>query len=199
MNTPATPAAALAARDRLTRHHLPVADALADASFRRLQGLADRDDLRQEARLALLQAAARVAPGVDPLPYLRRSIAGALHRYVRDRLRLVRVPRRLHEAGHVPLGHASLDVPINTQGERLLDQLAAPEPQPETLTPGVALARQVLGLVERLPAEDAAAVRLTVLQGRSLRQASEALGVSVMTASRRRGRGLDSLRLALGA
>ncbi|MFN9695322.1 MAG: sigma-70 family RNA polymerase sigma factor [Synechococcaceae cyanobacterium] len=192
-------AAALAARDRLARRHLTVADAVADAFARRLRGLADRDDLRQEARLALLQAAARVAPGADPLPYLRRSVAGAMHRYVRDQIRMVRVPRRVHEAWEIPLGHISLDVPIGTNGDRLLDRLAAPQPQPETAAPGHALARQVLDMVERLPAKEAAAVRLTVLEGRSLRQASQALDVSAMTAGRYRTRGLDSLRLAVGA
>jgi hypothetical protein len=41
-------------------------------------------------------------------------------------VRLVRVPRRLHEQGQCPLGHLSLDA--TAEGEpSMLDQLAAPE------------------------------------------------------------------------
>jgi len=195
--TTTTPAAALAARDRIARRFMPEADALAGAMARRLRGLADLDDLKQEARIALLIAAARVTPGIDPLPYLRRSIAGALRRYVRDRVRLVRVPRRAHEAGGYPLGHASLDAPLGDSTLTLLDVLAAPEPEPET--PRSTLAAELARMVETLPAADAAALRLLVLEGRSLREAAAILGTSHMTASRRRNRAVDAIRYAMGA
>ncbi len=43
-------------------------------------------------------------------------------------MRLVRVPRRLHEQGECPLRHLSLDASVD--GEPcLLDQLASPEPE----------------------------------------------------------------------
>ena len=54
-------------------------------------------------------------------------------------------------------------------------------------------------LVEQLPAAEAAALRLTLLQGMSLRQAGEALGVSVMTAQRRKERAVKAIREALQA
>ncbi|MFM7640992.1 MAG: sigma-70 family RNA polymerase sigma factor [Cyanobium sp.] len=188
----------MAARDRIARRYLRDADALADAMARRLAGLhVDRDDLRQEARLALVLAAARVQPGADPLPYLRRTIAGALRRYLRDRFRLVRVSRRTHEAGGVPLGHASLDAPIREGGPCPLDLLAAPEQAEPTASDE--LGREVLRLVEQLPAGDAAALRLTVLEGLSLRDAAAALDVGHVTIRRRRARAVDSIRYAMGA
>jgi RNA polymerase sigma factor (sigma-70 family) len=195
--TQATQAAAQAARDRIARRYMPEADALARSMARRLRGLAELDDLIQEARAALVVAAARVTPGADPLPYLRSSIAGALRRYVRDRVRLVRVPRHAHEAGGYPLGHDSLDAPMHEGGAAFLDLLEAPEP--EEAAPRDALAAEVAQMAERLPAADAAALRLLVMEGRSIREAAASLGVAPMTASRRRDRAVDAIRYALGA
>ena len=71
-------------------------------------------------------ACSRCRAGEPAAPYLRRCISGALQHHLRDRVRLVRVPRRLHEQGQGPLGHFSLDA--HPDGEPcLLDQLAAPE------------------------------------------------------------------------
>jgi hypothetical protein len=51
----------------------------------------------------------RCKAGEPAEPYLRRCISGALQHHLRDRVRLVRIPRRLHEQGQCPLGHISLD------------------------------------------------------------------------------------------
>ena len=197
MTTDATQAAALATRDRIARRYMPEADALALAMARRLRGLAEIDDLKQEARVALVQAAARVQPGTDPLHYIRATVAGSLRRYVRDRVRLVRVSRRAHEAGGYPLGHASLDAPMTEGGAAFIDLLEAPEP--EEVAPRDALAADVERMVETLPAADAAALRLLVMEGRSIREAAAILDTSPMTASRRRDRAVDAIRYALGA
>ena len=196
MKTSVTQAAALAARDRIARRYMPEADALARSMARRLHCLAELDDLKQEARVALVLAAGRVEPGADPLPYLRRSIAGALRRYIRDRVRLVRVPRHAHEAGGHQLGHSSLNYAPNG-GPELLELIASPEP--EEATPRDALAAELAAMVETLPAADAAALRLCVMQGLSLRDAAAALGVSHHTARRRSARAVDAIRYALGA
>lgn len=192
----ATPAAALAARDRLALAYLGDADALARAHARRLAGLtlAEQDDLRQVAREALLRAAARVQPGADPLPYLRCCIAGALRQYLRDRVRLVRIPRAMHEAGTVPLGHDSLNACPGDGSPEQIETLAAPEAA-EPIEEIDTLAH----LVDQLPAADAAALRLTVLQGLSLRQAAAELGISAMTVQRARARALAALRRRLEA
>jgi RNA polymerase sigma-B factor len=98
---------ALWARDALVLEHLPLADAIATATAtaRRLFPQVEREDRIQVAREALVRSALRCRSGEPPAPYLRRCIAGALQHHLRDRVRLVRVPRRLHEQGQFPLGH----------------------------------------------------------------------------------------------
>jgi len=92
---------------------------------------------------------------------LRRCITGALQHHLRDRVRLVRISRREHEKGTWPLGHTSLDA--SAAGElSLLEQL-----------------------VEQLPAAQATALRLTVLEGLSLRAAAAQLQISPMAVSHR--------------
>ena len=106
-------------------------------------------------------------------------------------MRLVRIPHRLHEQGQCPLGHLSLDA--SADGEPcLLDQLAAPEPEPalsEAMN-GLALEQ----LVDQLPAAQATALRLTVLEGLSLRAAAERLEISAMSVMRVKKKALAALR-----
>jgi len=147
---------ALRARNALVLEHLPLADALASATARRLFPLVEREDLIQVAREALVRSAPRCRAGEPAGPYLRRYITGALQHHLRDCVRLVRVSRREHEKGTCPLGHSSLDA--RAAGESsLLEQL-----------------------VEQLPAAQATALRLTVLEGLSLRAAAAQLQISPM-------------------
>jgi RNA polymerase sigma factor (sigma-70 family) len=109
-------------------------------------------------------------------------------------VRLVRVPRRLHEQGQCPLGHLSLDA--TADGEPcMLDQLAAPEAEPamSEAVNGLALEQ----LVDQLPASQATALRLTVLEGLSLRQAAERLAISAMSVLRAQKKALAALRQQL--
>ena len=188
-------ASALRARDALVLEHLPLADAIASATARRLFPLVERDDLLQVAREALVRSAPRCRTGEPAEPYLRRCIQGALHHHLRDRGRLVRISRREHEKGTWPLGHRSLDLcPAGESEESLLDQLVAPAPaSPE----GEALMLEQL--VEQLPAAQAAALRLTVLEGLSLRAAGNLLGLSAMTVQRAQQRAIAALRQQLVA
>jgi RNA polymerase sigma factor (sigma-70 family) len=189
--TPALSRSALRARDALVLKHLPLADALASATARRLFPLVEREDLIQVAREALVRSAPRCRAGEPAEPYLRRCISGALQHYLRDRVRLVRISRREHEKGTCPLGHISLDA--SCDGEPcLLDQLAAPEAEPaisEAMN-GLALEQ----LVEQLPAAQATALRLTVLEGLSLRQAATRLEISCMSVQRAQKKALAALR-----
>jgi RNA polymerase sigma-B factor len=152
--------------------HLPLADSLASAAARRLLPLVEREDLIQVAREALVRSAPRCRAGEPAGPYLRRCIAGALQHHLRDRVRLVRISRREHVKGTWPLGHTSLDAPAAGESS-LLEQLAAPfaEPALEASLTGPALEQ----LVEQLPAAQATALRLTVLEGLSLRAQKKAL------------------------
>jgi RNA polymerase sigma-B factor len=173
---------------------LPLADALASATARRLFPLVEREDLIQVAREALVRSAPRCRAGEPAEPYLRRCITGALQHHLRDRVRLVRVPRRLHEQGQFPLGHLSLDATADGEPS-LLDQLAAPEAESPCgdAVDGLALEQ----LVEQLPSAQATALRLTVLEGLSLRQAASRLKISCMSVQRAQKKALVALRQQL--
>ncbi len=185
---------ALKARDALVLEHLALADSIASAAARRLFPLVEREDLIQVAREALVRSAPRCRAGEPAAPYLRRCISGALQHHLRDRGRLVRVPRRLHEQGQSPLRHLSLDASVD--GEPcLLDQLAAPEAEPALsgAIHGLALEQ----LVDQLPAAQATALRLTVLEGLSLRAAAERLEISSMSVQRAQKKAFAALRQQL--
>ena len=192
--SPALSRSALRARDALVLEHLPLADAIASATARRLFPLVEREDLIQVAREALVRSAPRCRAGEPAGPYLRRCISGALQHHLRDRVRLVRISRREHEKGTCPLGHISLDA--SPDGEPcLLDQLAAPEAEPAVSEAMNGLALEQL--VEQLPAAQATALRLTVLEGLSLRQAAERLEISCMSVQRAQKKALVALRQRL--
>jgi RNA polymerase sigma factor (sigma-70 family) len=54
-------------------------------------------------------------------------------------------------------------------------------------------------LVDQLPAAQATALRLTILEGLSLRQAASQLEISAMSVQRAQKKALEALRLQLGA
>ncbi|CAK6700515.1 hypothetical protein IFHNHDMJ_02859 [Synechococcus sp. CBW1107] len=192
--SPALSRSALRARDALVLEHLPLADAIASSTARRLFPLVEREDLIQVAREALVRSAPRCRAGEPAGPYLRRCITGALQHHLRDRVRLVRISRREHEKGSCPLGHISLDA--TADGEPcMLDQLAAPEAEPaiSEAMHGLALEQ----LVEQLPAAQATALRLTVLEGLSLRQAATQLEISCMSVQRAQKKAIAALRQQL--
>jgi RNA polymerase sigma factor (sigma-70 family) len=185
---------ALKARDVLVLEHLPLADAIASATARRLFPLVEREDLIQVAREALVRSAPRCRAAEPAGPYLRRCITGALQHHLRDQVRLVRIPHRLHEQGQCPLGHLSLDA--RADGKLcLLDQLAAPEPEQASSWAEQQLVLEQL--VEQLPAAQATALRLTLLEGLSLRAAAERLQISAMSVQRARKKAIAALRQQL--
>ena len=181
----------LKARDAVVLKHLHLADAIASAAARRLFPLVEREDLIQVAREALVRSAPCCRAGEPPAPYLRRCITGALQHHLRDRVRLVRVQRRIHELGHCPLRHLSLDA--SADGELcLLDKLASPEP--EMAASGAAQELALERLVDQLPAAQATALRLTFLEGLSLRAAAERLQISPMAVQRAQKKAIAALR-----
>lgn len=189
-------------RDTLVRRFLPLADALARRHHRRCSDLLERDDLIQVARLALVQAASRITDETTAPAYLKRCITGALGHHLRDLGHLVRLPARQQHA--LPWRHLSLDAPAAafataessaSPGPSRLELLAAPSPCPAAAAESL-LVQQLLAL---LPPQQAAALQLTVLDGLSLRQAAQRLGVSAMTVARSRRQALDQLRHALSA
>ncbi|QNI71986.1 sigma-70 family RNA polymerase sigma factor [Cyanobium sp. NS01] len=182
-------------RDATVLRFLPLADGLAGRLHRRFPDLLERDDLIQVARLALVQAAARLTNLTTAPAYLKRCISGALCHHLRDRALLVRLPASAR--GQAPWGHLSLDAMTahdpGSSGNALLqtglDCLPAPTPEAGTVE-----SRELERLLDQLPSRQAAALRLTVLEGLSLRQAAQHLGVSAMTVCRCRRQALSCLR-----
>jgi RNA polymerase sigma factor (sigma-70 family) len=106
----------------------------------------------------------------------------------------VRISRGEHEQGACPLAHFSLDA--SADGEQsLLDQLASPEP--ELLCLDVADPMALEQLVDQLPARQATALRLTVLEGLSLRAAAAQLEISPMAVQRAQKKAIAVLRQQL--
>ena len=170
--------------------HLPLADAIACASAWRLFLLVEREGLIQVAREALVRSFPRCKAGEPAGPYLRRCITGVLQHHLRDCVRLVCISRREHETGTWLLGHTSLDASV--AGELSLpEQLATPvaETTVEASLPRLAL--------EQLPAAEATALRLTVLEGLSLRAAAAQLQISPMAVQRAQKKAVAVLRQQL--
>jgi RNA polymerase sigma factor (sigma-70 family) len=76
----------------------------------------------------------------------------------------------------------------------LLDQLASQEPEPAASGVEQLALEQ---LVDQLPAAQAVALRLTVLEGLSLRAAAERLEISCMSVQRAQKKAIAALRLQL--
>ena len=77
----------------------------------------------------------------------------------------------------------------------MLDQLASPEPEPASSWAAQQLALEQL--VEQLPAAQATALRLTILEGLSLRAAAERLQISAMSVQRAQKQAIAALRQQL--
>jgi RNA polymerase sigma-B factor len=178
-------------RDSLVHAHLGLADAIASSFARRYASLLERDDLVQVARLELVRAAERCI-GEHPVPYLRACINGALKHHLRDRALLVRRPASAR--CETTWAHLSLDAPT-PDGWCLLDQI----PARDSDSPEVVSEHGLAELLDQLPAAEAAALRLTVLEGLSYRQAAAQLGRSTMTVLRAQRRALASLRESISA
>ena len=73
--------------------------------------------------------------------------------------------------------------------------MASPEQEAAGPTDDLALEQ----LVDQLPAAQATALRLTVLEGLSLRQAAEQLQISAMSVQRAQKKAPEALRQQLGA
>ena len=190
-------------RDATVLRFLPLADSLARQFHRRFPQLLERDDLIQQARLALTLAAARLQDERTAPAYLKRCITGALAHHLRDRALLVRIPARHRAQAAGTWQHLSLDAP-GPDGVPPLDLLPAANaatPDPLDAPPSLDSleAAAIAQLLDQLPARQAAALRLTLLQGLSLRQAAAQLQVSAMTVSRCRQQALTQLRHSLAA
>jgi RNA polymerase sigma-B factor len=175
--------------DALFQQFLPLADSIA-RSLAAGSRVLELDDARQVAQMQLWLSCRQVTDPASAPGYLRRCIRGALLHHLRDVGRLVRVPRRQHEKGGHPWSHQSLHAPLPS-GAIWIDQLGAPEQEQSPEGAGVE------ALLDRLPAAQAAIIRLSVLEGQSLRRIGQQLGMSPMSVQRHRQRGLSALKAEL--
>ena len=184
--------------DRLFRQFLSLADAIALGFHRRGHQLIELDDCRQVARMALWLACSRIEDPISAPAYLSRCIRGALLHHARDLGRAIRVPRREQEksGADIPWRLTSLDAPLPS-GEALIDLVPDQASEPQVASSPEA--ELLEGLLDQLPARQAAVLRLRHLQGLSCRQAAAELGVSAMAVCRDERRALAQLRSELRA
>jgi len=172
--------------------YLPVIDRLATRTAIRSKFVEYTDDLKQVAREALVRAAVRLVDrGITGSPdnFLLLTAAGAMKHFIRDRIRIVRLPRQQHEAGTTSFSHTSLDQQL-PHGGTLLDSVESPGGSPLD----AALRQELLDAIATLSDGQADAIRLTFFAGYSLREAAERMGVSRQTVLRLRDSGLAKLR-----
>jgi len=102
--------------------HLPLADAMARKYAR---GGHDVEDLIQVARMALVKAARRFDPGVNPHfdAYARPTISGEIKRYLRDAIWMVQPPRGIQDL-HTEVSRAHPVLCQSLGREPTLDELA---------------------------------------------------------------------------
>jgi RNA polymerase sigma factor (sigma-70 family) len=184
--------------DALFQQFLPLADAIALGFHHKGGRLIELEDCRQVARMALWLSASRLEDPISAPAYLSRCIRGALLHHARDLGRTIRVPRSQQEkpgASH-PWVLTSLDSPMPSGEGTLLDALADEAPEAESLS---LEAQQLSTLLDRLPARQAAVVRMRHLQGLGCREVGRALGVSAMSVSRDERKALAQLRQQLQA
>ncbi len=180
--------------DALFQQFLPLADSIARGFAARSQPVLEFEDARQVAHMQLWLSCRQVQDPASAPAYLKCCIKGALLHHRRDHGRLVRVSRREHEKGIQPWGHSSLDVTLPGGSSTALDLIAAPDSAPESTVPSSA---QLEALLDQLPANQAAVIRLHILEGRSLQEIGTALGVSKQSACRWEKAGLAALRAQL--
>jgi RNA polymerase sigma-B factor len=185
------------------------------------------EDLEQVGLLGLIRAAElyQINRAIPFEAFARPHIRGAILHYLRDCAPTLRLPRRQHElADRVrsasrrlikSLGRPPSDLELQLdlglsplqwqrfEQLRLLAQVGsldqdpaiAAQPDPSLEAEGEPAALRALEILEP---RQLRVVRAVVLQGASLRQVAQELGVSPMTAHRLLRRGLDHLRNLLG-
>ncbi|WP_094555404.1 sigma-70 family RNA polymerase sigma factor [Synechococcus sp. 1G10] len=180
--------------DALFHQFRPLADSIARRFAFKSQPLIEFEDARQVAHMQLWLSCYQINEAITAPAYHSRCIKGALLHHLRDHGRLVRVSRREHEKGTHPWRHHSLDVTPAGAFTSGLDLLESPESDHQQEEPGTA---EIEALLDRLPANQAAVIRLHILVGHSFRQVAAELGISAMSALRQEKAGLATLRCEL--
>ena len=183
------------------------------ARYYALQTGLESDDLMQVGCLGLIQAYNRYdARRGAPFPsFAKPHIRGAILHFLRDRVGLIRLPRAVEERAMQIL--RSPEDSALSPGDDLVvehyrskrhwvefnDEIRDDAPQGMDLVERSEAWTRVKTLFHNLGKDDQCALQMVVIDGMSLRQTAQLLGVSAMTVQRRVKRGLNSIAKKLNA
>ena len=173
----------------------------------------ESDDLLQVGCLGLIKAYNRYeAQRGAPFPsFAKPHIRGAILHFLRDRAGLIRLPRAVEERAmkmvrnpeRSPLSAAdALAVDhyrIKQHWVEFNDDLLDDRPEGIDLVERSEAWSRVNKLFRTLEKDDQCALQMVVIDGMSLRQTAQRLGVSAMTVQRRVKRGLNTIAKRLNA
>jgi len=201
---PSMTTASIQCRNKRIEQHLNLVAPIASGFARRTGH--NSDDLVQVGMLGLIKAAERFdQPAAVPFSaFARPHIRGAILHYLRDQASLVRLPRRIEERAQQLLRDGGdTDRPDDAMvlWQYRSKNRWADIPEQWSSTTGTGLEslhtrdryQALNAAMRKLPKQQRQAVHAVVLQGKSLRNAGSALGVSAMTVQRRLKQGLKTL------
>ena len=173
----------------------------------------ESDDLLQVGCLGLIKAYNRYdAQRGTPFPsFAKPHIRGAILHFLRDRVGLIRLPRAVEERA-MQMMRSSEGSALSPADALVVDHYRSKQHWVEFNDDLLVATLQGMDLVERsdawsrvkklfrkLEKDDQCALQMVVIDGMSLRQTAQQLGVSAMTIQRHVKRGLNSLAKKLNA
>ena len=173
----------------------------------------ESDDLLQVGCLGLIKAYNRYdAQRGAPFPsFAKPHIRGAILHFLRDRAGLIRLPRAVEERAmkmvrnpeRSPLSAADALAVDHYRSKQhwveFNDDLLDDRPEGIDLVERSEAWSRVNKLFRTLEKDDQCALQMVVIDGMSLRQTAQRLGVSAMTVQRRVKRGLNTIAKRLNA
>jgi RNA polymerase sigma-B factor len=173
----------------------------------------ENDDLLQVGCLGLIKACNRydARRGATFPSFAKPHIRGAILHFLRDRVGLIRLPRAVEEramqmmrsSGGSVLSPADALVVDHYRNKQhwveFNDDLCNDTLEGIELLERSEAWSRVKRLFRKLETDDQCALQMVVIDGMSLRQTAQQLGISAMTVQRRVKRGLNSLSRELNA
>ena len=153
--------------------------------YNRYNGMYDRDDLYQSARIGIVSAARTYDPeiGCEFITHAYTCANNAVKKHIRDDRGLIKVPQTAEGV--------QLTVVSSETAETLLEFEAAPDDN-DAAEKSIVLAEAMSAIPER----QRVAIQLVYLEGKTYEEAADALSVSKQYAHQLTSRGLASLRQA---
>ena len=173
----------------------------------------ESDDLLQVGCLGLIKAYSRYeAQRGTPFPsFAKPHIRGAILHFLRDRVGLIRLPRAVEERAMKMIRNPE-GTPLSAADALAVDHYRSKQhwvefdydllddrPEGIDLIERSEAWSRVSKLFRNLENDDQCALQMVVIDGMSLRQTAQLLGVSAMTVQRRVKRGLNTIAKRLNA